>query len=844
MNSFEIIAYPLLPISAMELLLGFLLLGQHGRSSPVHRSVAAIAFFSSAYALNTAVMYLMASHGHDFIFFARLNWVGWLAIPAGLQFLYYLRSEESRAARRLGCLLYPYWAAVLALCLFTDLIVSPRYSLIPYGNQPGPLEVPARLVGAIMVLWLVVEILRTRRHLTGIKKFQLDLFFSGLLIFASGGVVIAGILPAIGGSAVEPGLGAYFSLPWVVLTFYAIVRHSLFEMRIIVSRTLSILILVLVCSAGQTAMLQAIEPAFGTALSSFISLSLIGFFLFGTPVLGKIQSVVNSLVVGDRYNYGTLMREAIVALNAKKEERELIDYLIETACAGPGIRDAGLFLHHVEDGFILRQGNGHFLDMKDQSSLAEIAVKKLQETNRSLVLTAMAGAGDDPETFHLQTYLRGIRAEALVPLLFQDRLQGALVLGAKKNGEKFGQSDVGFLETLAAHAASALENARLHDITFRIRSSLQESEERFMTLARKMPAAVFIHRDASIVYANDAAQEMTGYSREQLMSMPIREIIHPEHLSTVQPNDLEQAGPHMRDAKELRVIRRDGMERWAVMTSAIIEFGERAAAIRILFDLTEHKRTEGKLRYDKIREALGRMASHLSGDLEGMVKDLRRVAGPQERGEDGLPRSEPALKILSTVEQMEILVRSLREFSARQETKRTVQDLSDLVAKRQQILAALLTGTSELVMRPSPGPLRVMADPIKMERALMNLVVHARYQMPHGGAVTIATGHAVIDADFIRRTGYGRTGTYATVSVSDTGEGMDAAAQERIFEPFFSTQGDWQGNGIGLSMVYDIVKEHEGYITVTSRPGQGSSFTVYLPLAPERAVFSRWVDQA
>ena len=124
-----------------------------------------------------------------------------------------------------------------------------------------------------------------------------------------------------------------------------------------------------------------------------------------------------------------------------------------------------------------------------------------------------------------------------------------------------------------------------------------------------------------------------------------------------------------------------------------------------------------------------------------------------------------------------------------------------------------------------------MADPIKIESALMHLVVNARDRMPRGGVVTVATGRAMIDAGFIRRTGYGRVGTYATVSVSDTGEGMDEAEQERIFEPFFTTRGDWKGNGIGLSVVYDIVKEHAGYITVTSRPGQGSSYMAYLPLA-------------
>lgn len=827
MNSFQIIAYPLLPISAMELLLGFLLLNQKPRSSPVQRSVAAIAFFSSAYAMNTAVMYLTASRGRDFIFFARLNWIGWLAIPAGLQFIYYLRSEASRVARMVGYIFYPFWAAILALCLSTDLIVSPRYSLIPYMNQPGPLEVPARVGGALMVLWLVIEILRTRRHLSAIKKFQLDYFLAGLLIFAFGGVAIAGIMPAIEGVGVEPGLGSYFSLPWVVLTFYAIARHSLFETRIIFSWTLNIIIVVLVCAGIQAAVLSAIGPAIGTALASFITLSLLGFFLFGTPISKKVQSLVNSLIIGDRYNYEALMRESIVALNAKQEEHELLDHVIETTCDGLGVRDAGVYFYRVEDGCVMRRGCGLFSKMVNQRSLADIAIKKLQETNRPLIRSTMAGG--DPETSDLIMYMQGIGAEALVPFLFQGRLQGALSLGAKVRGEPFGQNDVGFLETLAAHAASALENARLNDITRKIQSSLQESEDRFVTLAQRIPASVFIHRGATFVYANDAAEEITGYPRERLMTMHIRDIIHPSYRNAIIPNGLERVGPA---EKEVRVVQQNGGERWAIMTSAVIEYGEQAAVMWILFDITEHKRTEGKLRYERIRDAVGRMASYLSTDLDRMVINIRRAVELQEYNEDGCHHSELAHKVLSTVKQAEILVRVLKEFSSRQATKRSLQDLNVLVEKREQILVAMLSGKCDLTVRLFPGPLKVMADPITMESALMNLALNARDQMPQGGMVTVATGRTEIDAAFIRRHGYGQVGTYAYVSVNDTGPGMDAAQQERAFEPFFMTGKDWKGKGIGLSMVYDIIKEQEGYITVESTPGQGSTYMAYLPLVP------------
>jgi PAS domain S-box-containing protein len=833
MDSFELIAYPLLPIAAMELLLGFLLLSQNRRSSPMHRSVAAVAFFSSAYSLNTAVMYLMASRGHDHLFFARLNWIGWFAIPAGLQFLYYLRPETNRIARMVGYVLYPYWTVVLTLCLFTDLIVTPRYSLIPYSNHPGPLEIPARLCGALMVLWLVIEIIRIRRNLSGIKKFQLDHFFYGLLLYSFGGIMIAGILPAVGGFGVEPGLGSYFSLPWVVVTFYAIVRYSLFEMRIIFSKTLNILIFILICSGTQAAILTAIKPAFGTMPSLVVSLALLGFFLFGTPVSRKLQSLVNNLIIGDRYNYESLVREAIIELNAKHDGRELIEYLIEITCSGLDARDAGVYVHTVGDGFVLRQGRGSFAAMKDQRALADIAVTKLHETNRSLVLKEIAGAGEEQEPFPLSTYMRGIGAEALVPLLFQGRLQGVLVIGAKVSGETFVQSDVGFLETLAAHAASGLENARLNDITRKVRSSLQESEERFTTLAQKMPAAVFIHRGASIAYANKAAEEMTGYSQERLLLMHIRDIILPEHRGAIQPNGLERAEPPLCTAeKEVRLRRSNGSERWAVMTSAVIEYGESAAVIWIFFDITEHKRNEARIRYERIRGAVGRMASYVAGDLENMVKDIRRIPELHEESEDGGGSAELTQTVTSTLQQADILVRTLREISVHQEAKRTLQDIGEFVGKRQQILAAMLSGKCELVMRSSPEPLEVMADPIKLESALMNLVVNARDRMSRGGVVTVATGRALIDADFIRRTGYGRIGIYATLSVTDTGETMGAAEQERIFEPFFTTRGDGKEGGIGLAMVYDIVKRHEGYITVTSLPGRGCSCIAYLPLVP------------
>jgi CheY-like chemotaxis protein len=146
-------------------------------------------------------------------------------------------------------------------------------------------------------------------------------------------------------------------------------------------------------------------------------------------------------------------------------------------------------------------------------------------------------------------------------------------------------------------------------------------------------------------------------------------------------------------------------------------------------------------------------------------------------------------------------------------------------------LSGILPDTIQLSIEPGHDELAVMADSVQIERIIMNLVVNARDAMPDGGSLSISTGEAVIDNEFIRTRGYGKRGTYAYVSVKDTGTGMDAAVQKRIFEPFFTTKGAGKGTGFGLSIVYDIIKDHDGYIDVTSTLGAGTTFTVYLPLS-------------
>jgi CheY-like chemotaxis protein len=124
----------------------------------------------------------------------------------------------------------------------------------------------------------------------------------------------------------------------------------------------------------------------------------------------------------------------------------------------------------------------------------------------------------------------------------------------------------------------------------------------------------------------------------------------------------------------------------------------------------------------------------------------------------------------------------------------------------------------------------------QMEQVVMNLAVNARDAMPNGGNLIIRTENAVIDKNFVRTYSYARTGKFVCLGVDDTGIGMDNNTIQQIFEPFFTTKKTGEGTGLGLSVVYGIIKEHQGWINVSSEPGKGSKFEIYLPASFDKSI--------
>jgi CheY-like chemotaxis protein len=187
-------------------------------------------------------------------------------------------------------------------------------------------------------------------------------------------------------------------------------------------------------------------------------------------------------------------------------------------------------------------------------------------------------------------------------------------------------------------------------------------------------------------------------------------------------------------------------------------------------------------------------------------------------------------QILLAGERATTLTQGLLSFSRKRIINPAPHDLNDLVKNFEKFLLRLIREDITITTTCSERELTVFVDRGQLEQVLMNLVANARDAMPGSGVIAIRTDHLSIDEQFIEAHGFGRKGRYALLQVSDTGEGMDEHTRKRIFEPFFTTKEEGKGTGIGLSMVYGIVKQHDGFIDVYSEPGKGTSFKVYLPL--------------
>jgi two-component system cell cycle sensor histidine kinase/response regulator CckA len=242
------------------------------------------------------------------------------------------------------------------------------------------------------------------------------------------------------------------------------------------------------------------------------------------------------------------------------------------------------------------------------------------------------------------------------------------------------------------------------------------------------------------------------------------------------------------------------------------------------------RRTDDRLQQAQKMDAIGILAGGIAHDFNNL---LSIVLSYTSLAIDGLPESDPLRADLHEVwtagERAADMTRQLLAFSRQQVLDPRVIDVNAVLEGMRKMLRRMVGEDVALTLRTARGLGKVLADPVQIEQVVMNLVVNAREAMPKGGSLVIETSNLTVDDGGAKDRESVPPGYYVVATVTDTGVGMDSATRARVFEPFFTTKRDVKRSGLGLSMVFGIVKQSGGHIEVTSEPGRGSTFKVLLP---------------
>jgi PAS domain S-box-containing protein len=371
-------------------------------------------------------------------------------------------------------------------------------------------------------------------------------------------------------------------------------------------------------------------------------------------------------------------------------------------------------------------------------------------------------------------------------------------------------------------------------------AELRAAHRRLEELVASAPlATVVIDNDGNVLTWNPAAEAMFGWTADEVLGRPVPIVPEEERESFEEMRARERAGASTR-AHSARRVRKDGvLLDVQVSTSPLRDRdGVIIGAIGMLADVTEHRRLEAQLRAAQKMEAVGLLAGGVAHDFNNLLTAIMGFASLLQMV---IPAGDEALEFVDEIatasDRAASLTAQLLAFGRRQLLRPEPTDLNGRVRDLERMLALLVSEGGELRLELDPTLGLVHADPGQVEQLILNLAVNARDAIAGrvGGRITIATSNATLRDEFAHWRVAPAPGEYVRLEVRDNGIGMDAATQSRIFDPFFTTKAAGHGTGLGLATVYGITKQSRGYVWVTSAPGEGATFTVYLPRAVERA---------
>lgn len=382
----------------------------------------------------------------------------------------------------------------------------------------------------------------------------------------------------------------------------------------------------------------------------------------------------------------------------------------------------------------------------------------------------------------------------------------------------------------------------LHDVTERKRAEdILKKERDFTNAVLDTVGAIVLVLDNTgrIVRFNRACEEVSGYRAAEVIGKFVWELlIPPEQVEGVKKVFTNLTSGLFPNRYENEWMARDGSRKLIAWSNTAL-LGPGGAVEYVIptgIDITEHKRLEEQLRQSQKMESIGTLAGGIAHDFNNILTAIIGYGSLlQMKMREDDPLKHSVEQILTSANRAAALTQGLLAYSRKQVLNARPVNINHIIGKVELLLRRLIGEDIELKTMLTDRDVTVLADSGQIEQVLMNIATNARDAMPGGGYLFIETEEILLDEETAKAREFGRPGQYVLVTMTDSGTGMDEKTRERIFDPFFTTKEMGKGTGLGLSMVYGIIKQHQGMIDVSSEPGRGTAFRIYLPLVQVQA---------
>ncbi len=374
-----------------------------------------------------------------------------------------------------------------------------------------------------------------------------------------------------------------------------------------------------------------------------------------------------------------------------------------------------------------------------------------------------------------------------------------------------------------------------HNISHRVaaENALRQSEAKFRALFEESKDVIYItNMDGAILDVNPAGVELFEYrSREEMLSLNTSRDFYVDSTAHQKLIETVRSEGFVRDYEA--VMKTRSGRRLTIQDTCIATRDEegRVSSLRgFMRDVTQQRQLEDQLRNAQKMEALGRLAGGVSHDFNNLLMVIESYCALlEDRLRDDESAREDLTEIRRASDRAASLTRQLLAFSRSQMRTPRSLSLNTVVSDMEALLRRVLGEDVQLTTDFADELWPVCVDAGQIQQVLINFAVNARDAMRHGGEFLIETENVVLDSQSASQHHDAQPGSWVRLVVSDTGVGIDSKAQERIFEPFYTTKDVGHGTGLGLSAVYGIIQQSGGFIEVASRPGDGAAFLVYFP---------------